>query len=29
MGLSALLGIVTFSMRLMASPQMMRAPAPA
>ncbi|OLC10379.1 MAG: hypothetical protein AUH39_02225 [Chloroflexi bacterium 13_1_40CM_67_9] len=29
MGLSALLGIVTFSMRLMASPQTMRAPAPA
>ena len=29
MGFSALLGIVTFSMRLMASPQMMRAPAPA
>jgi hypothetical protein len=29
MGLSALLGIVTFSMRLMASPQAMRAPSPA
>ena len=29
MGLSALLGIVTFSMRLMATPQTMRAPAPA
>jgi len=29
MGLSALLGIVTFSMRLMESPQTMRAPAPA
>ena len=29
MGLSALLGIVTFSMRLMAAPQAMRAPAPA
>ncbi len=29
MGLAALLGIVTFSMRLMAAPQPMRAPAPA
>jgi hypothetical protein len=29
MGLSALLGIVTFSMRLMAAPETMRAPAPA